>query len=131
APRVPSALPNVPANARVGNSTAVLPNRPAAAAQPQPPPPVAPPQTPMAPPVSAAPPPAQAPQPRPAASPSMPPRQLPRETPAQAGRRLALITLVDRVADVVDLAPLKKSPTVDEALTQQIDRTVREQAKAM
>ncbi len=56
---------------------------------------------------------------------------LPPETPQQAARRLALITLVDRVADVVDLAPLKASPHVDEATTQQIDRAVREQAKAM
>lgn len=58
-------------------------------------------------------------------------RALPRETPQQAARRLALITLVDRVADVVDLSPLKRSPTVDEATSQQIDRAVREQAKAM
>jgi pilus assembly protein CpaF len=58
-------------------------------------------------------------------------RPLPRETSQQAARRLALITLVDRVADVVDLAPLKDSPVVDESLSQQIDRAVREQAKAM
>jgi pilus assembly protein CpaF len=58
-------------------------------------------------------------------------RTLPRETPQQAARRLALITLVDRVADVVDLGPLKHSPIVDETLSQQIDRAVREQAKAM
>jgi pilus assembly protein CpaF len=58
-------------------------------------------------------------------------RPLPRETPQQAARRLALITLVDRVADVVDLAPLKQSPVVEEGLSQQIDRAVREQAKAM
>ena len=35
------------------------------------------------------------------------------------------------MADVVDTAPLKSAPTVDEQLTQLIDRTVREQAKAM
>jgi pilus assembly protein CpaF len=58
-------------------------------------------------------------------------RALPRETPQQAARRLALITLVDRVADVVDLGPLKHAPVVDETLSQQIDRAVREQAKAM
>ncbi len=56
---------------------------------------------------------------------------LPRETPQQAARRLALITLVDRVADVVDLSPLKRSPSIDEGMSQQIDRAVREQAKAM
>jgi pilus assembly protein CpaF len=38
---------------------------------------------------------------------------------------------VDRVADVVDLQPLKTSPVVDDAFAQQIDRAVREQAKAM
>jgi len=58
-------------------------------------------------------------------------RALPRETPQQAARRLALITLVDRVADVVDLSPLDSSPVVDDALSQSIDRAVREQAKAM
>jgi pilus assembly protein CpaF len=58
-------------------------------------------------------------------------KALPRETPQQAARRLALITLVDRVADVVDLSSLKHSAVVDEALSQQIDRAVREQAKAM
>lgn len=58
-------------------------------------------------------------------------KPLPRETPQQAARRLALITLVDRVADVVDLAPLKQSPVVTESLSQQIDRAVREQAKSM
>ncbi len=63
--------------------------------------------------------------------PAMAGRALPRETPQQAARRLALITLVDRVADVVDLAPLKHAPVVDETLSQQIDRAVREQAKAM
>ncbi len=68
---------------------------------------------------------------------SMPPpggaggRQVPRETPAQAARRLALITLVDRVAEAVDLSPLKASPLVDEQLSHLIDRTVRDQVKVM
>jgi pilus assembly protein CpaF len=64
----------------------------------------------------------------------MPPpvaRPLPRETPQQAARRLALITLVDRVADVVDLAPLGKPSALPDELSQQIERAVREQAKAM
>jgi pilus assembly protein CpaF len=64
-------------------------------------------------------------------APAAPPRPLPRETPQQAARRLALITLVDRVADIVDLAPLKDNPVVDEGLSAQLDRAVREQAKAM
>jgi pilus assembly protein CpaF len=55
----------------------------------------------------------------------------PREAPQHAARRLALITLVDRVADVVDLGALARGPAVDDALAQQIDRAVREQAKAM
>ncbi len=60
-----------------------------------------------------------------------PSRMPPRETPAQAGRRLALITLVDRVADVLDMGPLKSSPIVDEAFSQQVERTIREQVKSM
>ena len=59
------------------------------------------------------------------------PRLAPRESAAQAGRRLALITLVDRIADAVDLRPLKSSPLVDDVLAQQIDRAAREQANAM
>lgn len=60
-----------------------------------------------------------------------PPRPAPRETPQQAAHRLALITLVDRVADVVDLAPLDQSPVVGTELSQALDRALREQAKAM
>jgi pilus assembly protein CpaF len=66
-----------------------------------------------------------------APAPAMPGRPLPRETPQQAARRLALITLVDRVADVVDLAMLKHAPVVDEVLSQRIHQVVREQARAM
>jgi pilus assembly protein CpaF len=58
-------------------------------------------------------------------------RPPPRETPQQAAHRLALITLVDRVADVVDLAALEQSPIVSEAVSHAIERAVREQAKAM
>ncbi len=123
APRMPN-VAQVPQDGRQGrlNSTAVLANRPGA------PPPVAPRSA------DATSPPAAQSSPRPAPAPivsSAPARQLPRETPAQAGRRLALITLVDRVADVVELAPLKQSPVVDEQLSAQLDRAVREQAKAM
>jgi pilus assembly protein CpaF len=64
---------------------------------------------------------------------SIPPpgRGAARETPQQAARRLALITLVDRVAETIDLTPLKVSPMVEEQLSHLIDRTVREQAKIM
>jgi pilus assembly protein CpaF len=55
----------------------------------------------------------------------------PKETPAQAGRRLALMTLLDRIADAVDLAPLRTSPQVPDALAQQIERAARDQANAM
>ena len=58
-------------------------------------------------------------------------RLIPRETSQQLARRHALTTLVDRVGDIIDLAPLKQSPLVEEALVQQLDRTVREQAKVM
>ncbi len=60
-----------------------------------------------------------------------PARVAPRETAAQAARRLALITLVDRIAEAIDLSPLKSSPTVDDSLSQLIDRTARDQASAM
>jgi pilus assembly protein CpaF len=112
-----------------------------------PPPPVAPPPQvappPVAPPPQVAPPP---PAPSPAApppaavSPSVPPpgratappaRLPPKETPAQAGRRLALMTLLDRIADAVDLAPLRTSPQVPDALAAQIERVAREQGTAM
>jgi pilus assembly protein CpaF len=63
--------------------------------------------------------------------PAAPPRVAPRETPAQAGSRLALLTLVDRVADAVDLAPLRASPVADDALVQAVERSAREQAQAM
>jgi pilus assembly protein CpaF len=58
-------------------------------------------------------------------------RPAPRETPQQAARRLALITLVDRVADVVDLAEFERSAVPAEGVSQSIERAVREQAKAM
>jgi pilus assembly protein CpaF len=58
-------------------------------------------------------------------------RPAPRETPQQAARRLALITLVDRVGDVVDLAALEQSPVVVDAVSHSIERAVRDQARAM
>jgi pilus assembly protein CpaF len=64
-------------------------------------------------------------------APSLPGRPLPRESPQQAARRLALITLVDRVADVVDLGPLGADPAVNEVLAQRIEQAVRAQATAM
>lgn len=107
------------------------------AAPPLPPPVVAPPPPAPLPPV---PPPAPAPGPATTASASVPPpgratapppRVPPKETPAQAGRRLALMTLLDRIADAVDLSPLRTNPHVPDALAQQIERAAREQANAM
>jgi|CZKU01.1.fsa_nt_gi pilus assembly protein CpaF len=66
-------------------------------------------------------------------APAAPPvvRASTRSTPQQAARRRALIALIDRVADVVDLAPLDASPLVDDALVKRIDDAVNEQSKAM
>lgn len=72
--------------------------------------------------------------PRPSATRSSSPpagRPVLRDTSQHAARRLALVTLVDRVADVIDLAPLTITPIVSDALTQSIERAVRDQANAM
>ena len=58
-------------------------------------------------------------------------RQPPRESAAMAARRLALVTLVDRVTEATDLSPLRASLVVDEQTAARIDRTVREQANGM
>jgi pilus assembly protein CpaF len=52
-------------------------------------------------------------------------------SPQQAAYRLALVTLVDRVADVVDLSTLEQSPVVVDEVSNSIERAVRQQAKAM
>jgi pilus assembly protein CpaF len=57
------------------------------------------------------------------------PRLVVRESPAQAARRLGLTTLVDRVADAMDLAPL--SGPVDDALSSRVQQAVKAQADAM
>jgi len=112
---------------------------PAPVAAPAPPPPAPPPP---APPVAApAPAPAPAPTqvaqaaPPPPAPPaqriSVPPRVPLKESPAQAGRRLALTMLIGRIAEVVDLAPLRANPIVPDALGQQIERAARDQMTAM
>jgi pilus assembly protein CpaF len=54
-----------------------------------------------------------------------------REVSQQVARRLALVTLVDRVAESIDLAPLKVSPIVEDEFAQLIERTVRENVKFM
>jgi pilus assembly protein CpaF len=113
---------------------------------PLPPPPMAPPPQAAPPPPPPPPPPQQAPPPPPPQvavqqTPSAPPPQQrptappgrtpPKESPAQAGRRLALTMLMGRIADAVDLSPLRSSPIVPDALAQQIERAARDQANAM
>src|SRR5579884_2107840 len=56
---------------------------------------------------------------------------LPIESVEQADRRRALIALVARVAAAMDLAPLERAPEPDEALSQQVDRVLRDHAAAM
>lgn len=68
----------------------------------------------------------------PAARPTAPPPRVPpKETHAQAGRRLALMALIDRIGDSVDLSPLRTSAVVPDAFAQQVERVAREQASAM
>ncbi|HXX70150.1 MAG TPA: FHA domain-containing protein [Polyangiaceae bacterium] len=58
-------------------------------------------------------------------------RVLPREAPLQAARRLALITLIDRVGDEIDLGGLGATSDVAPALLERVEATVRAQSKAM
>ena len=74
----------------------------------------------------------QVPLPRPSGpSSGVPSRLPPRESPAQAAKRLALVTLIDRIADATDLSPLNASIFVDEQTVDRLGRTAREQATAM
>jgi len=151
-PTAASAQPIAPAPAAPPPPPVAAPPPPVAAPPPPvaaPPPPVAAPPPPVAAPLPPQPVPAppappapvmQAPVAPPAPSPSVAPpgratappaRVPPKETPAQAGRRLALMTLLDRIADAVDLSALRSSPNVPDALAQQIERAARDQAKAM
>jgi pilus assembly protein CpaF len=102
-------------------------------AAPPPPPPPAQQQAPATPQQQQPPPIAQTPSVPPAQQrPTAPPgRTPPKESPAQAGRRLALTMLMGRIADAVDLSPLRASPIVPDALAQQIERAARDQANAM
>ena len=136
----PPPPPPPPPPAQVSAPPPPLPPPPAPAPPPQaappapaPPPQVAAPAPALAP--APAPPPQQAspsiapPQARPTAAP--PARVAPKESPAQAGKRLALTMLMGRIADAVDLSPLRASPVVPDALAGQIERAAREQAAAM
>ena len=119
----------------VGPAARPVPSAPPPAVAPAPmPPPAAMPQgmPPIPVPTAAMPVPAPAPAPMPApAVRATPSRIPPRESPAAAARRLALVTLVDRVADAADLAPLRLHPMVDDAVAQRLERTIRDQAQAM
>jgi pilus assembly protein CpaF len=61
-------------------------------------------------------------------SPGRPPT---REQAPNAGKRLGLITLVDRVAEVMDLSILSANPVVDDAIVQSLEQATRGQAQAM
>ena len=126
-PRIPSSL----ANAQQRSTMPLQAQSPAAAQQaPTHTPSVAPPPLPQQ---------SQAPMPSPSAPPaarsqpaSSSQSRIPaRESPAQAGRRLALVTLVDRVADATDLSILDKTASVDAQLKATIERVLGEQATAM
>jgi pilus assembly protein CpaF len=123
-PAPPPPLPPPPPMAPPAPHQAPPP--PAAAPPPPAPPPPAPPPAPaqsMAPTASVPPPPAR---------PTAPPvRTPPKESPAQAGRRLALTMLMGRIADAVDLSPLRANPVVADGLAAKIERAAREQAEAM
>lgn len=58
-------------------------------------------------------------------------RVLPREAPLQAARRLALITLIDRVADEIDLNALGSPSEMAPSMLERVEATVRQQSKAM
>jgi pilus assembly protein CpaF len=60
-----------------------------------------------------------------------PSRSLAKPTAAHPGRRLALTTLLDRIADTVDFAPLRASPVVSDPLAIQLERAAQEAAAAM
>jgi len=48
-----------------------------------------------------------------------------------AGKRLSLVTLMDRVARATDLTPLRQSLILDEGVSQRLERVAREQAMGM
>ena len=108
---------------------------------PQPPPPSAAPPTAPPPPAPAPAAPAQAPVIQvaaPAPAQTTPPAAArpvtsppPRQSKEQAGRRLAMQMLLDRIGEAVDLAPLQASVLVSDTLSQQLDRAARDQAAAM
>lgn len=58
-------------------------------------------------------------------------RVLPREAPLQAARRLALITLIDRVGDEIDLTGIGSGSDVPPEMLERVESTVRTQSKAM
>jgi pilus assembly protein CpaF len=128
APRVPQGMPGLPPTQTSPPARAPVPGGTMPIAQQPPPAAPAPTNAPPQPAPNKA---SSLPGPVPARASMPPPRAAARETPQQAARRLALITLVDRVAEAIDLTPLKVSPMVDEQLSHALDRTVRDQAKVM
>lgn len=134
APPAPAPLPPPPA---ASAPAPIVAPPPVPAPAPLPPPPaasapapiVAPaPPPPMPQPTGSAPAVVSSPARRPTAP---PPRMAVKEPPAQAARRLAMTMLLGRIADTVDLAPLRQAPIVSDALASQIERAARDQATAM
>jgi len=58
-------------------------------------------------------------------------RIVPKDPSVQAAQRLAMTTLLGRVAETVDLSALRTSPIVSDALAAQIEQAANEAAKAM
>jgi len=122
-PRIPTAVSPALGGGMAGMRppTAPLPVQPPVGARLSPP--AIAPMTPAAPPVI----------PQPARASAPPPRQSPRDNlPTNAaGRRLSLVTLLDRIAHATDLSPLRQSLVLDEGISQRLERVAREQAMGM
>lgn len=157
-PRVPSGFgPKGPGGtAMIGMVSPLADASPAPAAPPAPPAPPAAVPAPPAPPrpaISAQPAPAIGglthpapahPAPQPAAPSRAPAMPMPgeirspsremsrqRDASAHAAHRLALATLVDRVAEMIDLDVLRAGTPADDALTNRIERAIREQSVSL
>jgi pilus assembly protein CpaF len=121
----------VPAPPRIPTAVSPGAQQPRMGSVPTPARPISPPRTASVPPPGRSPSPAASSGQDVASARSSSSRQPPRESAAIAARRLALVTLVDRVADATDLGPLRASLVVDEQTAGRIDRVVREQAGSM
>jgi pilus assembly protein CpaF len=60
-----------------------------------------------------------------------PSRAPPKESPEHAARRLAFVTLVDRMTEELESSGIQASPQFDEALVSEVEKIARDQVKAM